>query len=84
MRDAILEEWNRITKEEILESVECIPERIGAVIAANGGHTRWWLVSYPVFDTPNIAHQSRPFVDPLVHGLHIPPVYRFLWPTPST
>lgn len=41
MKEAIIEEWDRITEAEILEFVDSIPERIEAVIAASGGHTRW-------------------------------------------
>lgn len=41
MRDAILQEWNKINEEEILAFVDSIPECIEAVIAGNGGHTRW-------------------------------------------
>lgn len=41
MRDAILEAWAKILAEEILKLVDSMPERIAAVIAANGGHTRW-------------------------------------------
>jgi hypothetical protein len=42
IRAAILDEWNNgITEEEILEFVDSIPERIAAVIEAQGGYTRW-------------------------------------------
>jgi len=41
MMMAIQEEWNHITEERILAFVNTMPERIQAVIAANGGHTRW-------------------------------------------
>lgn len=42
IRAAILDEWNNgITEEEILAFVDSMPERIAAVIEAQGGHTRW-------------------------------------------
>jgi hypothetical protein len=41
MRAAILEEWAKITPQEILKFVDTMPERIAAVIANEGGHTRW-------------------------------------------
>lgn len=41
MNNAILEEWDRITEEEIFAFVDSMPKRIEAVIAAEGGHTRW-------------------------------------------
>lgn len=37
----IQEEWNALTRAEILELVDSMPQRIAAVIAANGGHTRY-------------------------------------------
>lgn len=37
----IKEEWSRISQEDILALVDSMPERIRAVIAANGGHTRF-------------------------------------------
>jgi hypothetical protein len=41
IREAILEEWDLITEEDIIRCINNMPERIEAVIAANGGHTRW-------------------------------------------
>lgn len=41
VRAAVLEEWNHITEENIQKFVDSMPEHIQAVIAANGGHTRW-------------------------------------------
>ncbi|RPB11987.1 hypothetical protein P167DRAFT_488465 [Morchella conica CCBAS932] len=41
IRTAILEEWDLITSEEITKYVDNMPERIQAVIDANGGHTHW-------------------------------------------
>lgn len=41
MRAAIGEEWARISEEDILKHVDSMAERIQAVIAAQGGHTRW-------------------------------------------
>lgn len=41
MREAIIEEWEKITEAEILEFIDSISERIEAVIKANGSHTRW-------------------------------------------
>ena len=41
MMIAIQEEWDHITEERILAFVNTMPQRIQAVIAANGGHTRW-------------------------------------------
>jgi len=38
---AAKEEWDQITEEEISRLVDSMPERIEAVIAASGGHTRW-------------------------------------------
>lgn len=41
MKAAILEEWEGISAGVILKLVDSMPERLAAVIAANGGHTRW-------------------------------------------
>ncbi|KAF8440132.1 hypothetical protein BGX38DRAFT_1097319 [Terfezia claveryi] len=37
----IQEKWAMLTKGEILELVDSIQDRIKAVIAASGGHTRY-------------------------------------------
>lgn len=36
-----MEEWERISEEDILKFVDSMPQRIQAVIANHGGHTRW-------------------------------------------
>lgn len=41
MKEAILEECEKITEVELLALVDSMPERIEAIIAASGGHTRW-------------------------------------------
>lgn len=41
MAAAVQEEWDRIPAEEILAFIDTLPQRIEAVIAANGGHTAW-------------------------------------------
>lgn len=41
MKLAIMEEWKKVIEEEILSFVYSMPERIKAVIEAEGGHTRW-------------------------------------------
>jgi len=41
MGAAIQEEWDRVSQLEVTAFIDTIPERIQAVIAANGGHTRW-------------------------------------------
>lgn len=41
MREAMLEEWNKIGEDEILEFVDSIPKCIEAVIAAHGTYTYW-------------------------------------------
>ena len=41
MMIAIQEEWDQLTEERILAFVNTMPDRIQAVIATNGGHTRW-------------------------------------------
>lgn len=41
MREAIIEQWERIIEAEISEFIDSIPERIEAVIEANGSYTRW-------------------------------------------
>lgn len=38
MGEAIKEEWDKIGENELLEFVDSMPERIEAIIAANGGH----------------------------------------------
>lgn len=40
-KQAILEAWAEISPEELKQLVRSMPERIEAVIAAQGGHTRW-------------------------------------------
>jgi hypothetical protein len=41
VRVAILEEWNAITIDEIRRVVDNMPQRVQAVLAAEGGHTKW-------------------------------------------
>jgi len=41
MSAAVEEEWGKIPAEEILAFIDTLPQRIKAVIAANGGHTAW-------------------------------------------
>jgi len=41
MSEAVVQEWQQIPEEDILALVDSMPERIEAVIAAGGGHTRW-------------------------------------------
>ncbi|KAF8245688.1 hypothetical protein K440DRAFT_686649, partial [Wilcoxina mikolae CBS 423.85] len=41
VKQALLEEWDRITPEDILKYVNSMPQRIKAVLEADGGHTRW-------------------------------------------
>lgn len=41
MAQAIQEEWQRISEVELLTFIDSMPERIEAIIAASGGHTRW-------------------------------------------
>ena len=38
---AVLEEWECITQDEILELIDSMPMRVQAVIMANGGHTQY-------------------------------------------
>jgi len=41
MAEAIREEWDRISEVDLLTFIDSMPQRIEAVIAASGGHTRW-------------------------------------------
>jgi hypothetical protein len=41
LREVVLEAWESITVERIRELVREIPARCQAVIAANGGHTKY-------------------------------------------
>jgi len=41
MGQAIREEWEGISEAHLLRFVDSMPERIQAIIAASGGHTRW-------------------------------------------
>ncbi len=41
IRKAIAEEWADISDDEVIVIVEFMPERVKAVIAGNGGHTRY-------------------------------------------
>ena len=41
IKQAVMEEWNAITVEEIQKCVDSMPKRIQAVISNDGGHTRW-------------------------------------------
>ena len=38
---ATIEEWNKITVEEIQKVVDSLPQLIQAVLDASGGHTKW-------------------------------------------
>ena len=37
----LLEEWEKLDLEDFRKYIESMPERCKAVIAANGGHTKW-------------------------------------------
>jgi len=41
MSKAVVQEWHRITEEDIVVLVDSMPERIKAVSGAGGGHTCW-------------------------------------------
>ncbi|RPB06498.1 hypothetical protein P167DRAFT_497550, partial [Morchella conica CCBAS932] len=41
MKQMVLEEWHRITRNEILGYIDTMPDRIEEVIANNGRHTKW-------------------------------------------
>ena len=41
MKHAIQEEWEALRLEDYLHYIRSMPERVQAVIAARGGHTKW-------------------------------------------
>ena len=41
VRQYLLEEWERLDLQDYMKYIESMPERCKAVIAANGGHTKW-------------------------------------------
>jgi transposase len=41
MEAAVIEEWEHLEVEDFAGFINSMPERIEAVIAAGGGHTRW-------------------------------------------
>ena len=41
MQEAFKWAWSQITDEFILSLVHSMPERMAAIVAAEGGHTRW-------------------------------------------
>jgi len=41
VKQAIFEEWDKITVDNIQKHVDSLPQRVQAVVDANGGHTRW-------------------------------------------
>jgi len=41
LEQCIIELWNNIGQETVLKHIDSLPERIQAVIAAGGGHTKW-------------------------------------------
>jgi len=41
MAEAIREEWQKISEVYLLTFIDSMPQRIEAVLAASGGHTRW-------------------------------------------
>ena len=41
LRQAILEEWYTLTPEVILGYTASVSERVGDLIPAQGGHTKW-------------------------------------------
>jgi len=41
LRQAIQEEWDAITKDEIMELCHTMTERVAALVVVNGGHTRY-------------------------------------------
>ena len=41
VKQAVIEEWDRITADEIDKYVDSMPDRIQAVVDNHGGHTRW-------------------------------------------
>ncbi|KAF2185198.1 hypothetical protein K469DRAFT_707977 [Zopfia rhizophila CBS 207.26] len=41
VRQYLLEEWDKLDLDDFRKYVESMPDRCRAVIAANGGHTKW-------------------------------------------
>jgi len=41
LHSAIIEEWDRISPDEILNLTASVPERVQDVLGSNGGHTAW-------------------------------------------
>ena len=41
VRQYLLEEWEKLDLQDFMKYIESMPERCKAVIAANGGHTKW-------------------------------------------
>ncbi len=41
LQEAVQKEWEEIDWYVILKLIETMPARIQAVLAANGGHTKW-------------------------------------------
>ena len=41
VRQYLLEEWDKLKLNDFKKYIESMPERCKAVIAANGGHTKW-------------------------------------------
>lgn len=41
VRQYLEEEWAKLELDDFIEYIEEMPERVQAVIAANGGHTKW-------------------------------------------
>jgi transposase len=41
VRQFLQEEWAKLEVKDFVHYIEQMPERVQAVIAANGGHTKW-------------------------------------------
>lgn len=46
VEQAIREEWENLTKEELLELIDSMPDRYQAVVKALGGHTAYYIYVY--------------------------------------
>ena len=44
LKKVVMKVWNAITSDYLEKLYESMPQQMAAVIAAGGGHTKYWLI----------------------------------------
>ena len=71
LRQALLDKWAQIPVQRLQRLVASMPRRLGAIIAARGGNTRYWPGTHKTTKFTTIIFQWH-------LGMHIRPITHFI------